>query len=279
MSRDLRVATAQPQISGDLSHNLQQHISLAHEAKQDKADIIHFPESSLTGYPTVDFSDFTNFPQQQLDDALATLQQEAASLGIWMIVGGHHYRDGFPKPTNCLWVLNDRGNIECRYDKRICAGNPGELEHAHYQPGLMVVTFQLKGIPCGLLICHEWRYPELYREQQRLGTEVLFHSFYDRIVDANEYLEQGEEQGSLVQGTVRGNAANNYFWISASNTGQPESNFGSFLVRPDGKIHAQAQRNEASVLVNTIDLSAVYSDPSKPWRERAREGVLHSMTL
>ncbi len=276
MSRCLTIATTQLAVHPSIQDSLRAHITLAHQAKEKGADIVHFSENSLTGYPGVDFESYEAFHTNEVMDALATLQKEAASLQLWIIVGGHHESNDGAKPTNCLWVINDEGTLVCRYDKRICAGNPGELEHLYFTPGTEVVQFHCNQVRCGLLICHEWRYPELYREQQRLGTEVLFHSFYDRTLSIEEYQNEGCNQGSLVQGTVRGNAANNYLWISASNTSQPESSFASFLVRPDGTMQAQAERNVESLSVNTIDLDEAYRDPSRPWRERVQSGILHS---
>jgi predicted amidohydrolase len=130
-----------------------------------------------------------------------------------------------------------------------------------------------------MLICHEWRYPELYREQKQLGTEVLFQSWYDGNLSAREYKENGRALGSLITGTVRGNAANNYLWISASNTSKRESCFASFVAQPDGRILNQSKRNVTGSIISRIDLNKEFVDPSGPWRERAVTGILHSDVL
>jgi len=52
-----------------------------------------------------------------------------------------------------------------------------------------------------------------------------------------------------ILGHLIDSAANNYLWISASNTCKKESSFPSFSVRPDGKIDKQLRRNTAGVLI------------------------------
>jgi len=109
----------------------------------------------------------------------------------------------------------------------------------------------------------------LYREQKRLGTEILFQSWYDGNLSTAKFAEEGNDLGSLITGTVRGNAANNSLWISASNTSKKESCFASFVVRPDGRIVHQLKRNVTGVLISKINLSTKFEDPSGHWRERA----------
>jgi len=130
------------------------------------------------------------------------------------------------------------------------------------------VVFDIKGIKCGLLICHEWRYPELYREYKKLKTEIIFQSWYDGKLPLVEYNNGGREHGDLIIGTVRGNAANNHIWISACNTCNKESSFPSFVAQPDGNILHKLNRNRSGILISEIDMDEKFSDPSRHWRER-----------
>lgn len=278
MKCDLIVATCQFPVSGDVEQNAAYILSHLATAKKKDADIAHFSESSLSGYAGIDFARMENQDQRVLQSALDRIAEATARLKIWAILGGHEFEEGIDKPYNCLWVIDDTGAIVKRYDKRFCFGNPGEGEHAYYHPGRDPVQFTVNGVTCGMLICHEWRYPELYREQKQRGTEVLFQSWYDGNMSTSTYKAEGIEMRSLILGTVRGNAANNYLWISGSNTSKRESSFGSFVVRPDGKVHAQLKRNASSVLITKIDLSKTYTDPSGPWRDRAMAGLLHNDT-
>jgi predicted amidohydrolase len=276
MNTVIKIATCQFPVSSDIANNKNYILRQMEQAKQKDAQIVHFSESCLSGYAGIDFDDLNLRDETLLKNALQEIISSAGELQIWVIVGSHYYQDGFERPFNCLYVINDQGEIITRYDKRFCTGGPGELEHLYYQPGRTVQLFQVKGIQCGVLICHEWRYPEVYREQKKLGTQILFQSWYDGNLSKEDYEKEGEELGSLITGTVRGNAANNYLWISASNTSKAESCFGAFVVRPDGRIAHQSSRNMPEVLITTIDLNEAFADPSFHWRDRAASGMLHT---
>ena len=159
-------------------------------------------------------------------------------------------------------LLDETGDIAARYDKRILAGTNGTLDHLHYSHGEKPVLVMLNGVQCGLLICHEWRYPELYRQYKRMGAQVIFHSWYDGGLTKEEFQIKGRDEGELIVGAVRGYAANNYLWISGSNTSNRQNCFPSFTVRPDGVIHSKYVRNRSGVLISEIDLGLTYNDPS-----------------
>ncbi len=167
--------------------------------------------------------------------------------------------------------LNDSGQIQDRYDKRLLAGTGVELEHLHYAAGKRPVVFNIKGVNCGLLICHEWRYPELYRDYKQLKTDLFFQSWYDGNLSAAGYRSEGKELGELITGTVRGNAANNYLWISGSNTCKRESCFPCFVVQPDGKVSGKLSRNRSGVLISKIDLGKSFADPSGHLRDSLKD--------
>ncbi len=279
MKNELTIATCQFPVSGDIKRNASYILRQMAEAKEKGADVSHFPESSLSGYAGTDFKRYKSQDEALRQGSLEKIIQLSSELKIWAIVGSHHFAANNHLPYNCLWLIDSSGKTINRYDKRFCTGKDGEHEHAYYKPGRKAAQFKIKGFTCGVLICHEWRYPELYREQKQLGTRILFQSWYDGNLSATEYKKQGKELGSLITGTVRGNAANNYFWISASNTSARESCFASFVARPDGKILHRLKRNVTGVLISKVGFNTQYADPSRPWRDRTSKGILHSGRL
>ena len=152
------------------------------------------------------------------------------------------------------------------------------MDLSHYSPGCHFVAVKIKDIHCGFLICHDWRYPEVYREYKRLGVELIFQSWYDGNIADDEMPRTGYITLTAMPATVQGHAACNHFWISAANTSRRNSLMAAMVVRPDGVIARRAPRNRAHVLLTDIDTSAQYGDPAAPWRGRAARGVLHSGT-
>ena len=279
MINALTLATCQFPVSADIRLNAS-YIGRQMQAAAEKgAAIAHFSESSLNGYAGVDFKHFESQAEILRERALEKIARLSARLKIWAIIGGHCFEKNNTKPFNCLWLIDSNGTIIRRYDKRFCTGKKEELEHFYYKPGKKPVQFKINGFTCGLLICHEWRYPELYREQKKMGTEIIFQSWYDGHLSPVKYKKKGEELGSLITGAVRGYAANNHMWISASNTSGRESCFAAFVVQPDGKIYHQLRRNVAGILISKINRNSEFEDPSGPWRKRAIKGILHSGRL
>jgi len=240
------------------------------------AHIVHFPETSLSGYAGFADSGTISKDNKSIQLALDNICELADHLSIWVIIGCHHFEKGMRKPFNSLYLIDDHGKIVGRYDKRLLTNYNEELEVKNYAPGTNPVVFSIKGIKCGLLICHEWRYPELYREYYKLKAEVIFQSWYDGDHSSADYENSGKNLGDLIPGTVRGNAANNHLWISASNTSRKESNFAAFMVQPDGRLLKKLKRNRSGVLISKIDADEKFYDPSKPWRDRVLKGTFSS---
>jgi predicted amidohydrolase len=264
----LTIATCQHPASGDIEANLGEIRKQIRMAAAQGADIVHFFECNLSGYAGTDIMEIDPEKARTLKRSLDTVRKDAAAYGTWVITGSHCFENSTSKPYNSLYVLNNKGDIVGRYDKRLLTGLQGDEEHKYYTPGEKPLVFSIKGIRCGLLICHEWRYPELYREYYKLKTRVIFQSWYDGNQSYTQYINEGKELGELITGYVRGNAANNHLWISASNTSSRESSFPAFVVRPDGRVLHRLARNRPGILISRIDTEQVFNDPSARNRKK-----------
>ena len=103
-----------------------------------------------------------------------------AASGIWAVVGSAHRLSGTHKPHNSAYVIDDGGNVVDRYDKRFCSGDVDEEtgDLAHYSPGDHFSVWDIDGVRCAALICYDYRFPELHRQYNKLGAELVFHSFH-----------------------------------------------------------------------------------------------------
>ena len=264
----LTIATCQFPVSGDVIENLSNILRQIQTAAPKQAELVHFPECCLTGYGGIDIPEIRKEDYTQLPLAVEKVKTLARQLGIYVILGSHHFEKSYYKPKNSLFLINRKGEIENRYDKQILAGTTGIEDHLYYSPGKGPVLFEIRGIKCGLLICYEWRYPELYREYKKLGVELMFHSWYSGGLKREEYFSVGRDEGEVIIGSVRGYAANNGFWISGSNTSKRESCFPCFVVSPDGNIFNKSSRNRSSVLISKINFNWKFDDPSFFGRQR-----------
>jgi predicted amidohydrolase len=289
----LTIATCQFPVSADIERNHQFISRQLRRSAEQGAQVAQFPECALSGY--TDTTDYTKLTWYQLEHATRAIMELAGKLEVWVILGSVHRLSGKHKPHNSLYIINDNGEIHDRYDKRFCFGKAGdpEGELVSYTPGDHPSTFEIGGVRCGTLICHEYRYPELYRESKRLGVELMFHSYYTGNFRRKQTREMQQIVGKkffklnpgktlpeiTMPAGMHARAADNYMWISACNTSAPESSWPCFVVRPDGVIVNRLRRNTPGVLITKIDPSATYYNATAEWRHRAMSGQFHSGTL
>ena len=261
----LRIASCQFPISSDINENLQWIESQLIEAKLKKADIVHFPECALSGYPGVDMPSLDNFDWDELFRATDSVISLAKELKIWVVLGSIHQLSGSNKPHNSLYVINPDGKVVDRYDKRFCTG--GDLKH--FSPGDHFVTFDINGVKCGLLICYDVRFPELFRQYRLLDANVIFHSFH------NARHKKGTIQPQIMPITGQAMAGSNFFYLSFTNSSAPES-WPCVFITPDGLIQNKLTKNKPGVLISDVDISRRYYDASRPYRLDAINGKLNS---
>ena len=264
-SGKIRVATCQFPVSSDIKENYRWIKNQIIEAKVKNADIVHFPECALSGYPGSDMQTLDNFNWDELFTATDSIRALAKELNIWVILGSMHQLSEGNKPHNSLYVINSEGEIADRYDKRFCT--EGDLKY--FSPGDHFVTFRLNDVNCGLLICYDIRFPELYREYRNLDTDIVFQSFY------NARQRKGSIHPIIMPVTYQAMAASNYFYMSLTKSSASES-WPSHFITPDGLVQNKLSANEAGILISDLDISSQYYDASKPFRLDAINGKLNS---
>ena len=271
----IKVATCQFPVSNDISKNLKFILQQMKSAKKCGADIAHFPETALSGYAGTEFNSFETFDWDLLTKSTREIMAVASQLRLWVILGSSHRLTGTNKPHNSVYIINDQGKLVDRYDKRFCT--TGDLKH--YSPGNHFSVFEIDGIRCGVLICHDFRYDELYRAYCKQDVRLMFHSYHNAGLTAAKLRKSNNIWAKIVPPTMQAYAANNHMWISSNNSSRRCSCWPSFFVRPDGLISGKLQNNRAGILISTIDTSADFYDASADWRDRAINGVYHSGKL
>jgi predicted amidohydrolase len=277
----LTIATCQFPVDSDIHRNLRYVLRQLNQAKQRRADVVHFSELCLSGYAGVEFKSYKNFDWSGLSEATECVLAEAKKLKLWVILGSSHRLGSKHKPHNSLYIINNRGSIIDRYDKMFCTGprdeRSGDLKH--YTPGNHLPVFTIGGVRCGVQICHDFRYQEIYRELKKKRVQLVFHSYHNGHHPQATLDRSGNIWGVIVPPTMQAYAANNHMWISANNTIARCSSWPSFFVQPDGVITDKLRNHSAGVLISRIDTSKKFYDASEQWRDRAMKGVLHSGKL
>ena len=204
----------------------------------------------------------------------------AAERRLWVLLGSTHPLTPPHRPHNCVYVINDRGQVADRYDKRFCTGvlEPEAcLDLAHYSPGNRSTIFEIDGYRCAALICYDYRFPELYRDLKRQGVEVVFQSFHNARRDRQTH-ETGNVWKDIVPATMMCHAAcKRHFWISHQQPG-PILVVAELLVQPNGLIAGRLELHEPGVLIGDVEFSQEMGRP-RSLASAGLDGQLHSGCL
>ncbi len=153
----LRITSAQinPTI-GDIAGNIALMLTAARTARDAAADLVVFPEMSLTAYYPGDLLDDANF-QARVDAGLAQLTQASRETPrLYWVVGAPTRRTGVGKAFhNSLLVLKN-GEVVLHYAKQLLPTYNIFDERRHFEPGPDVArVLRIGDVQVGLMICED----------------------------------------------------------------------------------------------------------------------------
>ena len=153
----LRITSAQinPTI-GDITGNIALMLQAARQARDEAADVVVFPEMSLTAYYPGDLLDDAHF-QARVEAGLAQLQLATRETpNLYWVVGAPLRRSGIGKPFyNALLVLKN-GEQVLQYAKQLLPTYNIFDERRHFEPGPDVArVLRVGDVQIGLMICED----------------------------------------------------------------------------------------------------------------------------
>jgi deaminated glutathione amidase len=262
--RKIIVASCQFAVSPSIERNARTIREFMTRAKKAHAELVHFSECALSGYAGAEHLTLESLDWDLLRRETESIMRLAGKLRLWTILGSTHYLAPRLKPHNSLYLIDPRGHIADRYDKRFCTAR----DLKHYSPGDHFVIFDLNAVRCALLICFDLRFPELYRALKARGVECIFQSFYNAR-------EKGRTvHTDIMRQTMQCRAGENGVWISMANSSTWYSSYPSCFIQPDGTILRQLHQHRPGMMINTVDTARPFYDPSAPFRTLAFRGEL-----
>jgi len=227
MSASLRIALAQLNLFvGDVAGNTQRVIASSAEARdQLKADLVLFPELTLSGYPPEDLLFHTGL-RQQVKSALERVRQETS--GIHVVAGYPEYVEG--DIYNSAAVLRDGAKI-ANYRKQELPNYAVFDEKRYFEPGRDPCVIEIKGIRVGLIICEDVWFSNPARAAKEAGAQVIV------VINGSPYsLRYQERREEVVRERVRETGLP-IVYVNLLG-GQDELVFdgGSFVMNAQGKV-------------------------------------------
>lgn len=194
MSASLRIALAQLNLFvGDVAGNTQRLIDASAQARDEmRADLVLFPELSLSGYPPEDLL-FHSGLRRQVKTALDRVRNETS--GITVVAGYPEYvEDGI---YNAAAVLCD-GEAVANYRKQELPNYSVFDEKRYFEQGLDTCIFELKGIRIALLICEDIWEPNPARAAKANGAQLIV------VINGSPYsLRYQERREEVVRARVK----------------------------------------------------------------------------
>ncbi|WP_161810890.1 NAD+ synthase [Steroidobacter agaridevorans] len=194
MSASLRIALAQLNLFvGDVAGNAQRLIDTAAQARDElQADLVLFPELSLSGYPPEDLL-FHSGLRRQVKTALDRVRQETS--GITVVAGYPEYAD--EGIYNAAAVLRDGATV-ANYRKQELPNYSVFDEKRYFKHGRDTCIFELKGIRVALLICEDIWEPNPARAAKANGAQLIV------VINGSPYsLRYQERREAAVRARVK----------------------------------------------------------------------------
>jgi len=246
-SLKLRILVAQLNLLvGDVENNRDQVITAAHAARDGwKADLLVFPELTLTGYPP---EDLLLRPELTERTQVALMRIAAETRGITLILG-------YPKVVlgglfNVAGLVSD-GQVVAEYAKQFLPNYSVFDEKRYFQPGNGPGILEFKGIRIALTVCEDIWEEGPTRQAAAAGAELLIN------VNASPYhLDKAPEREALVR--LRAQVHGIPIIYANLVGGQDELVFdgGSFVIDAAGNLTHRAPYFEVASLAVDVELGS-----------------------
>lgn len=164
----LRIAIAQLNVTvGDFANTIKKHVEAADIAVKNGADVIVFPELSITGYTPEDLLLRPDF-LKAAEDALNEMIQKIKN--IYCLVGHPQIKEN-KRYNTCTIFFN--GKTLAEYHK-CCLPNEGVFDEKRYfKPGEEVCIINIKNTPVGVLICEDIWHDNSIKAAVTKGAKVV----------------------------------------------------------------------------------------------------------
>ena len=199
----------------------------------------------------------TLITDRERDPVLAAVRAAATEQGIWVSLGSLALRsEQHGKLINCSLMIDESGTIRAFYDKMHLfdvdlASGESWRESSTYVSGMSAIVATTPVGQIGLSVCYDLRFPALYQELSRAGSEIL-------SIPAAFTVPTGEAHWHIL---MRARAIENACWVvAAAQSGHHadgRKTYGhSVVIDPWGEVALDMEKSEGLGFAE-IDLARV----------------------
>ena len=249
MKEKIKVALAQISCKrGDKAENIRKIESLVTIAKQQGADLVIFPELSLTGYTMRD--QIYELAETIPGHSMTVLEKIAKKTGTYIVFGMPELSGKTQATVYNAAVLVGPDGFVGKYRKMYLPTHSVFEEKRYFRPGYQTGVFETELGKIGLIICYDIFFPEVSRLTRLKGAQLIVcisaspatrRTFFETLTAARAI----ENTAFLAYVNLVGIEDGLQFWG------------GSRLVGPNGKTLVQAKYDEEDMVVGEINYADI----------------------
>lgn len=249
MREEFKIALAQIScIRGDKTANIKKIENTVKKAKKQGADLVIFPELSLTGYTIRD--ELYELAETIPGNSTRTIEKLANQTKTYIIFGMPELSEKTQATIYNTAVLIGPEGYVGKYRKMHLPTHSIFEEKRYFRPGYEAVAFETKIGKIGLTICYDLYFPELCRLTRLKGAKLIVcisaspavrRAFFETLTLARAI----ENTAFLAYVNLVGIEDGLHFWG------------GSRLVSPGGRLVAKAKYDEEDFITCEINYADI----------------------
>lgn len=256
----MRIALGQINTTvGDFTGNTQRMVDFAHQAAQRGAEVIAFPELSLTGYPPRDLVEKPSF-QAACERAVAKLSNEIRDLPIAAICGTltpTHRKEG--KQVHNSAVILQQGKVIFQQDKMLLPTYDVFDEGRYFLPAEKQTLTEIGGRKTALTICEDaWNDKQFWERRlyQRDPVEELISTGAEVLISINAspyHVGKRELRREIFAATAKKYERPVVYVNQVGGNDQLVFDGSSFAMDAEGNVIASARSFDEDLVIVDID--------------------------
>lgn len=234
-------------VDGDVKANLKKVETLFTETDLTYTDVVVLPEMWTSGY---DLENIEAYATENLEPIKSKIEKLSRDNNVVVVAGSIPNVYGNSGVYNTAFVIDDNGDLIYEYSKMHLVPMLNEPKYL-VSGDKPAEVFEINGEQCGILICYDLRFPEVFRDLSLSGAKIIF-------VVAEWPRERTDHWITL----LKARAIENQCYIVASNTVGTQSNGTTFAgnsmtINPFGEILAEANQETDEIITANLDLNDI----------------------
>jgi len=249
MKEKFKIALAQMDFTqGNKAENLKQIEKTVAKAKKQRADLVIFPELSLTGYVLRD--QIYELAETIPGPSTKIMERIAKQANMYIIFGMPELSEKTQATLHNTAVLIGPEGLVGKYHKMYLPTHSVFEEKRYFRPGYQTPVFDTPLGKIGMIICYDIYFPEVTRLMRLKGAQLIVcisaspgirRTFFETLTSARAI----ENTAFLAYVNLVGVEDGLQFWG------------GSRLVGPNGKVLAQAKYDVEDFLTSEVDYADI----------------------